>query len=425
MATAQSTKPLTDTAVKNLKPGHTVKEIADPSSPGLRLRVTPGGKKAWFYRFRDPVSNKLQKVTLGYYPELKLAAARTTWSELAGVRRKRQNPKATLAAQAKARHAEEAKALAEVEDDLFTVKRLVTLYANAISSEQGADYKKSWKPRKHILDRKLVDPYSTLPARTLARGDVRGILDGLRSEGKMVMANRTLASIRALYNWAIDNEHPRSNPITANPCARLKVTSENSRQRALNDPELKTLLTRLPKSDVLTDQEKDVLALALATGARIGEVCSMHHEEIFDDNEWRIPAGKTKNGKVHTVFLSTLARSIVKRQKTDDYVFPNAKVKSKHVRLDTVEAHLREALPALKVEKFTPHDLRRSMSTWLGQEQVDNRIIDRMLNHQPKNLEKTYNVSQYAKPAAQWWQSWGTHLESMLADNVVQLKRAT
>jgi len=93
MATAQSTKPLTDTAVRNLKPGSTVIEKADSSSPGLRLRVTPAGKKVWFYRFRDPASNKLQKVTLGYYPDLKLAEARTIWSELAGVRRKRQNPK--------------------------------------------------------------------------------------------------------------------------------------------------------------------------------------------------------------------------------------------------------------------------------------------------------------------------------------------
>ena len=57
---------LTDTRIRNLKPGKTVKEVADPSSAGLRLRVTPTGKKVWFYRYRDTDSN-LQKITLGHY----------------------------------------------------------------------------------------------------------------------------------------------------------------------------------------------------------------------------------------------------------------------------------------------------------------------------------------------------------------------
>jgi len=36
---------LADTKVRNLKPGKIVVEVADPSSAGLRLRVTPTDKK--------------------------------------------------------------------------------------------------------------------------------------------------------------------------------------------------------------------------------------------------------------------------------------------------------------------------------------------------------------------------------------------
>ena len=113
---------LTDTRVRNLKPGKTVKEVADPSSAGLRLRVTPTGKKVWFYRYRDTDSN-LQKITLGHYPNMGLADARTAQDELAKPRRQKQDPKVAVAAEV-ARNQAEDKATALANADATPVMTL-------------------------------------------------------------------------------------------------------------------------------------------------------------------------------------------------------------------------------------------------------------------------------------------------------------
>ena len=47
--------------------------------------MTQAGAKSWSFRFRDPVSRKLQRATLGAYPDIGLSKAR----ELADDMRKR------------------------------------------------------------------------------------------------------------------------------------------------------------------------------------------------------------------------------------------------------------------------------------------------------------------------------------------------
>ena len=72
---------LTDAAVKRLKPPAKGQvEYFDAGYPGLALRISYGGRKAWtfFYRLRG---GKLQRLSLGTYPALSLAEARDAWRE--------------------------------------------------------------------------------------------------------------------------------------------------------------------------------------------------------------------------------------------------------------------------------------------------------------------------------------------------------
>ena len=41
--------PLTDAFVRNLRPSAERQEFPDPQTPGLRMRVSPAGKKSWIY----------------------------------------------------------------------------------------------------------------------------------------------------------------------------------------------------------------------------------------------------------------------------------------------------------------------------------------------------------------------------------------
>ena len=167
------------------------------------------------------------------------------------------------------------------------------------------------------------------------------------------------------------------------------------------------------------------MIFTLATGCRIGEVCGMARNELFPEiREWRIPEGRTKNGMQHSVYLSDLAMEILERQPQHTaMVWPNPSSETGALRRDTLGARLREALPKLKLS-FRCHDLRRTCATWLGNEQVDDRVIDRMLNHQPKKkkLRKTYNTAKYNAPAREWWQAGASTCRACMADNVVPLK---
>ena len=64
--------PLTDTAVRNAKPG--TKPSNCPMSAGCILKVTPTGGKLW--RFRYSFDGKEKLLALGTYPDVSLASAR-------------------------------------------------------------------------------------------------------------------------------------------------------------------------------------------------------------------------------------------------------------------------------------------------------------------------------------------------------------
>jgi hypothetical protein len=67
---------LTDTMLRNIKPGAKLAEFWDTRVPGLCLRVSPGGTRTWAFRYRPKGAASQKRVSLGRYPETTLAAAR-------------------------------------------------------------------------------------------------------------------------------------------------------------------------------------------------------------------------------------------------------------------------------------------------------------------------------------------------------------
>ena len=69
--------PLTDTKVKKLKPEQKLYRIAD--SNGLAIEVKPSGVKVWRFRYR--FDGKASMMSLGSYPIVTLADARSKRDE--------------------------------------------------------------------------------------------------------------------------------------------------------------------------------------------------------------------------------------------------------------------------------------------------------------------------------------------------------
>lgn len=68
-------KPLTQIAIDNLKPGLARREVPDGKESGLYLVIHPTGRMAWALRYR--FSGMPRKYTIGPYPAVGLAKART------------------------------------------------------------------------------------------------------------------------------------------------------------------------------------------------------------------------------------------------------------------------------------------------------------------------------------------------------------
>ena len=76
-------KKLTDRAVKLLKPCKKPRkeryEVWDSSTPGFGVRVSPAGRKTFVYLYR--FDSRARRMTLGVYPRMSLATARTRCAE--------------------------------------------------------------------------------------------------------------------------------------------------------------------------------------------------------------------------------------------------------------------------------------------------------------------------------------------------------
>jgi hypothetical protein len=67
---------LTETGIRSYQPKGKQYAIGDSACPGLCIRVTPGGIKAFAFAYRNKGTGKVTWLTLGRYPDVPLARAR-------------------------------------------------------------------------------------------------------------------------------------------------------------------------------------------------------------------------------------------------------------------------------------------------------------------------------------------------------------
>ncbi len=70
---------LTDTKIRNAKPGERLRKLYD--GEGLYLEITPSGSRRWRFRYRRPVTGKENRLSFGLYPGVSLKEARSKRDE--------------------------------------------------------------------------------------------------------------------------------------------------------------------------------------------------------------------------------------------------------------------------------------------------------------------------------------------------------
>src|SRR5262249_44445592 len=116
------------------------------------------------------------------------------------------------------------------------------------------------------------------PIQDITRKNVIAYIDDMARDAP-ISANRTLATIRKMFNWCISRD-----AIEASPCAGVEPPGdERSRDRILTDDEIVRLLKVC--DDIGQPYGPFVQALLLS-GQRLREVSGITRAEIDDDNNW-------------------------------------------------------------------------------------------------------------------------------------------
>src|SRR5262249_14745748 len=136
-----------------------------------------------------------------------------------------------------------------------------------------------------------------------------------------------------------------------------------------------------------------IVRLLLLTGCRADEIAGLMWDEVrFDRLE--LPAERTKTGAPLSLPLTPTVRAILDGRERSDckYVFGRleaSQFSGGSGSKEALDARIKAAGFAMK--RWTNHDLRRTLSTGMGELEIAPHVIDAITNHALPKVSGIYN----------------------------------
>jgi integrase len=384
---------LTDTGLKSLKPRAAAYQTAD--GEGLVVEVKPSGRRTWMYRYR--LAGRAEKLVLGTYPEVTLEEARELHFEARRAVGRGESP---------ARAKQEAKAEAPGKQ---TVEEFAEQFYREIVQR---DRKDTTIPRRY-LDKQVIPAIGPKLLCEVTSEDVRAIIWAKKMQGFDAAAADIRGLLRRLFDFALT-----CGQITANPVLSLPVRhifKAKARERALSAAEIGQFL-RAAKDSNIRRQFKVALHLILITMVRKSELLLARWSDVHCyKGEWHIPAESSKTGKPHTVYLSKQATAQFEVLRSlaggSEYVLPGRSSLKRPFAHNAINSALKKALQGQAIPVFTIHDLRRTASTLLHEQDWSSDVVEKALNHTIGGVRGVYNRAEYAEQRKAMLQHWADFVD--------------
>jgi integrase len=248
------------------------------------------------------------------------------------------------------------------------------------------------------------------------RADVRALVEQIRLNHP-VQANRTLATLRRLFNWAVEDKEY----VPTSPCVGVKVSTEKPRDRVLSNDELRRIVPAARGTPL-----EDVLPLVLHTAVRSSEVRTAKWTDFdFEERLWTIRG--TKTGITHILPLSQGALSIMAGiPQVSEYVFPSHYVRrSKAGCMGPPKAAISLVCARSGVAGWSLHDLRRTVRTRLPGLGVTPDVAERVLGHAIGGIRSVYDHHDYVPQKMAALEAWSAELERILHQPVAPVNADT
>lgn len=395
---------LTDSVVRKLPAPDKGNKITYEGG-GFGVRVTAAGTKSFVLTYR--VDGHQRRITIGPYPAWSVKAARDRAAELRLAADKGKDP------------LEERQGRREAE----TIGELVDRYIREYCKSKDADgnlRKRSWRQDERRLEKYVLPVWKNRKIRDIRRRDVLDLGEAIEAP---VEANRVVATIRGMFSFAVDKSL-----VETHPCLGIrKINPEAPRSRTLRtNDEFRALWEITSGSDewagIIPTRQAAALRLLFLLGQRNSEVAGMRWAELdLDSAEWLIPPERYKSNRPHLVPLPPVALSIIQAQpRNGEFVFAGARggpLTKKH--LSDALGKASAALADRGIERFTPHDLRRTVETGLAKLKVPKEYRDRVLGHVDGSVGGMhYNTYEYLEEKREALSKWEAHAVAIVEPTI-------
>ncbi|MFP5418800.1 MAG: tyrosine-type recombinase/integrase [Gammaproteobacteria bacterium] len=423
--------PLTDSQIRNTKPGEKPIKLTDGG--GLYLEVRPTGAKLWRYRYR--IAGKENVFAVGEYAQapngeakeqtqarrnagmLTLAEARVRLEEWRALVKQGIHPAHNRQAARLANHAENANTF------------------EAVAREWIAKKKLGWTPyylrqveRFHDTD---VFPYiGSLTIRNVTAAHLLEIVKRIEGRGAETVALLVRQWASAIFRYAVATLRADTDPAAALKGAIHRPKVEH--HKPLSRDQVADFVKALEsyggyRTTVIA------LRLMLLTFVRTVELRAAHWAEIdLDRAEWRIPAERMKMREPHIVPLSRQAVELLRELHTHtggrSFLFPNYRNPKTCMTATTLNRALeRMGFNGKDSIGFSAHGFRATASTMLNELSFRSEVIERQLAHAERNkVRASYNQGEYMEERRAMMQQWADMTDEMAKSKskVTPIKKA-
>jgi len=393
---------LTKRAIDDLQPGDKDAFFWDADITGLAVKVTPKGKKTFMVQYRPGGrGSPTRKIFIGPFGEVTLHKARTEAKRIFGLRAEGRDP-ALERQQAKQRAI--SNKFADIAADFL---------AKHASQNRTVD------ETARILKRDVLPKWGKRSIHEIGKRDVNDLLDVVVARGSHVMANRTLANLRKLFNWCVSR-----GIITASPCEGISAPHrEKARDRVLSDDELIALFNAAKQ---MGGAFGAIIQMLILTAQRRNEVSEMTWNELDLNNDiWTIPGSRTKNEKPHFVHLSEQASAVLSSVLNVGAFTFTSNGKTPFSGFSKAKKRLEELSG---VTDWRLHDIRRTVTSGMAQLGIAPHVADKILNHQSGTISgvaAVYQRHEFLDERKTALEAWGRYVQSLLdgaeRDNVVNI----
>jgi len=400
---ARTTKPLTNTEVKQAKPKDKEYNLSDGG--GLMLRVKPNGSKLWLFNYYRPFTKKRANIGFGQFPDATLAEARKKREQARNLLSQDIDPQTHKAQQFQENKAALENSFGKIAEKWLALKKKQV-------KEETAD--KAWQTMNlHVLPQ-----LSKVPIHLVKPKLVIDILNPIASKGSLETVKRLCRNINEVMRLAVASGLIEVNYLAE--ITKMFAAPKKTNMATISPDRLPELMSALNAASIMKIT-RCLVEWQLHTMTRPIEAATARWEDInLKEKVWVIPEERMKMKKPHTIPLTSQTLNLLNVLKDisghREYIFPSHRNPRSHVNSQTANMALKRMGFA---GELVSHGLRALASTTLNEQGFDSDIIESALAHVDKNeVRRAYNRAEYLERRRVLMCWWSEHIEKAAIGNM-------